>query len=73
MGVGTSVFLSLLVFTMILGFWSYREHQKCKNQRNFIVIGGISLAVIATILTIISALVSIIVGIVKLYDYFWWI
>jgi len=66
-------FIALLFATIGLGAWAYQEHQKIKQQRQFIVIGGITLALIATILTIISAIISIAIGLHSLFDdHLWW-
>jgi hypothetical protein len=65
--------LLLIGVTMLLGLWAYKEHRDNRNQRGFIVIGGITLAGIATILTIVSALISIIYTIFDLTDdHLWW-
>lgn len=65
--------LALILATVGLGCWAYQERQKEKEQRGFIVIGGISLALIATILTIISAIVSITVTLYNFFeDNLWW-
>jgi len=67
------MFLLAALITMILGFWARKEQKKVNEQRNFVVVGGITLALIATILTIISAIVSITVGLYKLFDdQLWW-
>ena len=67
------ILLLFLLFTSILGAWAYQENRKVKQQRQIIITGGITLALIATILTIISAIISIIVCLYQFFeDDLWW-
>lgn len=70
-----SLLLMACIFTMInFGLLALKEYKKNKEERQFIVIAGVTLATIATILTIISAIISIIIGIQFLADdsLWWW-
>lgn len=65
------IFFAFLLLTYFLGNTAYNQK---KDERNLIVTGGITLAVLATILTIISAIITIIIGLFVLFDdYLWWI
>lgn len=62
-------FLFFLFLTFLFGYKAYNQ----ERETNLIIAGGVTLAVLATILTIISAIITIVIGLLVLFDdHLWW-